>query len=117
LRACSDGRFDGFIAAHSITNIFYILRKKYTADERKEMLAGLCDVFKVVGIDQSKLLAALNNDTFDDIEDCLQEECAEAVNADYLVTRDPDGFVNSSVKIVSPEEFLKVLDNSNDAAL
>jgi predicted nucleic acid-binding protein len=113
LTACREGKFDGFIAAHSITNIFYILRKDYSADERKDMLRGLCDILGVIGIDYEKLIEALNDDSFDDIEDCLQSECAEAVNADYIVTRDPKGFVNSPIKVVSPEEFLKILEENS----
>jgi predicted nucleic acid-binding protein len=112
LSACKDGKYDGYIAAHSVTNIFYILRKKYSGDERKALLLKLCDLFDVVGIDYKKLISSLNDNIFDDIEDCLQSKCAEEINADYIVTRDPDGFVNSPVKAVSPEEFLKILEEN-----
>ena len=40
--ACVDGRMKGCIAAHSISNMFYILRRDYDAKERRELLAGLC---------------------------------------------------------------------------
>jgi len=34
LRLCFEQECNGYIAAHSITNIFYILRKQFPADER-----------------------------------------------------------------------------------
>jgi predicted nucleic acid-binding protein len=105
--ACREGKFDGYIAAHSVTNIFYILRKKYSSKERKDLLLELCNVFGVVGVDLVKLLRALNDDTFDDIEDYLQYDCAIEAGADYIVTRNPDDFTCSSITVISPEEFLK----------
>jgi len=33
------------MAAHSISNAFYILRKDYSVKERKEMLLGLCYMY------------------------------------------------------------------------
>ena len=41
-----------------------------------------------------------------DFEDTLQIVAAKAWDADVIVTRDKDGFANSSVKVLSPAEFL-----------
>ncbi|MDR2718892.1 MAG: PIN domain-containing protein [Treponema sp.] len=43
LRLCFQQKCSGYIAAHSVTNIFYILRKHYSASERKKMLIELCE--------------------------------------------------------------------------
>jgi hypothetical protein len=74
----------------------------------------LCTILDIVDIDRAKVLAALSNDAFDDIEDCLQAECAEAVYADYIVSRDPKGFIHSSIPVISPEEFLKLIEENDD---
>jgi predicted nucleic acid-binding protein len=105
--ACGEKRINGYIAAHSIPDIFYILRKDYSATDRKQMLLGLFKVMDVVGIDKSKLAAALMSEDFDDIEDCLQVECAKAVGADFIITRDINDFVNSPIPVLLPEDFLK----------
>lgn len=34
---CVDGKVKGCIAAHSISNMFFILRKDYNAKERREV--------------------------------------------------------------------------------
>ena len=44
LMYCKSGKLDGIVAAHSISNIFYILRKYYTNKERREMLLAFCDI-------------------------------------------------------------------------
>jgi len=99
---------DGCIAAHTITNLFFILRKDLSIAERKAALLKLCRVFTVVGIDISKILFALENDNFNDLEDCLQDECAEDFNADYLITRNADDFKNGKIKVIEPREFLSM---------
>ena len=87
IHGCVDGKAKGCIAAHSISNMFFILRKDYSAEERREVLSSLCSIFDVEGIDKAKLLSGLQNEEFSDFEDCLQMECAKAYKADYIVTR------------------------------
>lgn len=107
LKLCMEKQIYGCIAAHSVMNAFYILRKDLSAEERRNVLAWLCELLTVVGIDKSKILSALENDKFTDVEDCLQSECAKAVSADYIVTRNVGDFQNSAVPAVLPDEFLK----------
>lgn len=42
---CVSGKITGYIALHSISNIFYILRKHYPATDRKILLLGILDLF------------------------------------------------------------------------
>ena len=42
---CNRKRLTGYIAAHTISNLFYILRKDFTVSQRKEMLTALCGIF------------------------------------------------------------------------
>lgn len=82
VHACVEGAIKGCIAAHSISDMFFILRKDYNTKERREVLSSLCAIFDVEGIDKAKLLSALQNEDFSDFEDCLQMECAKAYNAE-----------------------------------
>ena len=90
--------------------MFYILRKELSAYERRDTLRKLCRIFTVVGIDSYKLETALENDTFDDLEDCLQDECAKDFKADYIVTRNIKHFDSSSVKAIEPKDFIELLN-------
>lgn len=109
---CSDDKICGCLTAHSITNAFFIMRKLYSAEERREVLLNACEFLSIVDIDESKIIFALENYTFRDFEDCLQAECAAACRADYIVTRNVDDFANSEVKAITPEELLKLTEGT-----
>lgn len=107
---CRQEKIDGVIAAHSVVNMAYILRKNFTADELREILLRLCKIFQVEAIDLSKLIAALGNRDFSDFEDCLQLQCALSLNADYIVTRNVKDFAAGKISAITPDEFLKILE-------
>lgn len=104
--ACTNGKIKGCIAAHSISNMFFILRKDYVAKERREILFNLCKIFNVEGIDKAKLLSGLENEEFIDFEDCLQMECAKSYGAEYIITRNVDDYKRSEVKAIMPREYI-----------
>ncbi|MCR5219517.1 MAG: PIN domain-containing protein [bacterium] len=115
--SCMKRNFDGYIAAHSILNLFYILRHDYTVAQRRAMLTDLCSLFQVVGVDKKKLLAALTDDSFPDFEDCVQVQCAVFCEADYIITRDIKDFALSSVPFMSPNDFCqRFLDGKSENA-
>lgn len=102
-------KIKGAVAAHSITNLWYILRKTHSDEERRNYILSLFEIFDVISIDKNRLVAALKNSNFKDFEDCLQDECAYAINADYIITRNAKDFESSMVKALTPEEFLENL--------
>lgn len=107
-RLCANKEFDACIAAHSIPNLFYILRKDYIPEERRNIIIKLCKIFYVVAIDREKIISGLENKEFSDFEDCLQMECAKEYGADYIITRNLSDYVNSTIKAVTPAEYLKL---------
>lgn len=54
LLACKQGEVVGCIAAHSISNMFFMLRKAFSVEERKNILKNVCELFEVEGIDKEK---------------------------------------------------------------
>lgn len=108
IRFCSDRKIEGYAVAHTVTTLFYILRKDFTPDERHEMLFDLFTVIKIVAVDFEKLLSAILNFDFKDFEDCVQDECAAAVGADFIVTRNVKDFESSKIPAVTPEDFIKI---------
>ncbi len=109
LTKCAEREITGCLAAHSIPNLFYILRKAYSQQERRRFIRNLCDIFRVSDLNAEKIMRAAENEEFTDFEDCLQEECAAAEMADYIVTRNPDDYKKSRIKVLEPDEFLKLL--------
>lgn len=112
INLCADKKIEGFMAAHSIPNIFYILRKDMSEESRREVLLSLCNILTVEGVDFTKLMYALQNKSFSDLEDCLQSICAKNVKADYIITRNIKDFVNSEVPAILPEDFLIALSEN-----
>ena len=99
----------GYISSHSLSDLFFILRKYKTVDERKALVLHLCKHFKIVSESKDFFISICNNSDWNDLEDGLQMKCAENEKLDYIITRDENnGFKNSPVKILSPEEFLKI---------
>ena len=113
---CSDNdRVQSYLAAHTITNIFYLLRKHFSIDKRREVILDLFEAFHIVSIDEEKLFNALQNREFKDFEDCLQVECAKSIKVDYIITRDAKDFANSEILFLTPEEFCsKFEENINN---
>jgi predicted nucleic acid-binding protein len=109
IQKIQENKINAFLAAHSITNIFYILRKIYSTSVRKQLLFALCCSIPIVEIGHKVIVNALVNNDFDDIEDCLQTECARVVNADFIVTRNIQDYTYSSIPAILPEDLLKKL--------
>lgn len=111
IKFCADKKVQGYLAAHSISNIFYILRKDLPIEDRRIVLLNLCEILEVEGVDSRKVKSALNRGDFKDLEDCIQNECAAAIKADYIVTRNKKDFENSTVLAILPQEFLDMIEN------
>ena len=111
LESCVSGNVAGYIALHSISNIFYILRKHYSAADRRALLLNILDLLQVAGTDHESVRNALQREDFSDFEDCLQDECAKQIHADYIVTRNTNDFSTSDTPAIIPDDLLKILNN------
>lgn len=107
INSCVKKENEGYISAHSLSDIFFILRKDKTVEERKALILNLCSFFTVIPEDKNFYTAVCQNNNWNDLEDGLQMKCADFENLDYIVTRDAGkGFNNSPVKVISAENFL-----------
>ncbi len=88
--ACLRGEIECCIAPHSLSNIFYILRKTHSVEERKFIIKNIIAICEVQSLDRQLLEKALDDDRFEDFEDAIQMACAEQWRADTFVTRDKD---------------------------
>ena len=109
INSCVTGKNSGYLSSHSLSDLFFILRKDKSVSERKSLILHLCKFFKVVSEVKDFFISVCNNPDWNDLEDGLQMKCAETENLDYIITRDKEtGFKNSPVKILSPTDFLKL---------
>lgn len=105
MQMCQKRQISGFIAAHSVMNVFFILRKEYSVKERRDMLMDFMKLVSVVGIDSNNIEKALKREDFSDVEDCLQDECALKCKADYIITRNVGDYKHSLVPAIEPDVF------------
>ena len=106
---CAKQVIDGYVALHSISNMYYILRKQYSDAERRTILKRYNEILKVAEVGNDVVDTAINNTAISDYEDALQYACAETVGADYIVTRNIKDSEKAEIRAISPEELLKLL--------
>jgi len=96
----------GSITASTITDIYYISKKEKGHTESINFIKGLIEVVEVIGIDKDVIIKALTLG-MQDFEDAIQICAAELNEIEVIITRNKKDFTNTSLKILTPKEFLK----------
>ena len=109
MNLCALKEIEGYMAFHSLSTLWYVMRKECPDTERRRQLKNVCKVLTVVGAEQDAILDAIDRDSFKDFEDCLQDKCAAGVHADYLITCNIKDYTESETKAVTPAEFLRLI--------
>jgi predicted nucleic acid-binding protein len=93
----------GFIAATTITNIYYIIRKAAGVKVAQDAISQILTDLYICTVDKNILetAVALN---FQDFEDAVQYACAMKSMVDVIVTRDVSGFLGSEILVILPGE-------------
>lgn len=112
IRRCAEKEMKGYLAFHTVPNLWYILRR-VPEDRRRKWLYDLCSFLRVAGAEHDEVLRAIGDSDFSDFEDCLQDKCAKGVKAQFIITRNTDDFACSDVKAILPEDFLLMLKTGN----
>ena len=99
------GTVEGWMAAHSLTTLFYLVRRRTDLRTARRATASVLTLFDIVPVDKARLTEALAGPGAD-FEDAVQIACAQSIGAHYIVTRDPRDFRKSHVPALSPLEFL-----------
>ncbi len=107
-------RLVGHIAAHGLTNLFYIARKIIGTEKAREAVRLCLQTFEVIAVGRPELELA-DSLAGNDIEDNLVLACAMRTGLDAIVTRDPKGFAGSAIPVLTPAELLGRLPKAPDA--
>jgi predicted nucleic acid-binding protein len=97
--ALERGKGRGFVPAHGVTTIFYLVSRAQGAGLARRATDGILRAFAVAPVDEKVLRRALSLG-WPDFEDAVCASAAEICGCDAIVTRDPKGFVDSPVRIV-----------------
>lgn len=112
MRLCAENAFKGYVAFHSLSIIWYVIRKQENDEKARAWLTDICDILTVTGATQEQVKEAIKNSDFRDFEDCLQDECAVCADADYIVTCNVKDFRQAKTSAVTPDVFVNMLDET-----
>jgi predicted nucleic acid-binding protein len=102
------GNLEGYIAATTITNIFYIIRKTEGREVALAAINRLLIGLQFCAVDCQTVKTALSLG-LKDFEDSIQLACATLNQLDGIVTRDHKDFIGRNLPIYSPTELLNQL--------
>ena len=107
-----DQILEGYITASSITDIYYIASKQKDKLQARTFLLNLVQIMEVIGVDKDIVIEALECD-IPDFEDAIQVFSAKSNSIDLIITRNVSDFGLSGLKVLTPQEFIQKLDNSD----
>jgi predicted nucleic acid-binding protein len=108
LSAAETGRIQGYLAAHSITTLFYLIQKGNSAGEARATITNLLQFLKIAPIDQTTIEQALNLD-YPDFEDAVEMMAAVQGRMQYLITRNTRDYKPALLPVIQPVDFLGTL--------
>jgi predicted nucleic acid-binding protein len=108
LASCETGRVKGYIAAHSITTLFYLIKKDRSAADARATITNLLQFINIAPVDQNTIEQALNLD-YRDFEDAVQMISAVQCKADCLITRSVKDYQPALLSVLQPVDFLGTL--------
>ena len=99
-----NGNVEACIAAISLDNIHYVMRKLKSVTTAMIAVKILLRIFKVIPVDADILGLAV--DFHDkDFEDDIQLQCALKAKCSQLFTRNPNHYDHSAIAVVPPSSF------------
>ncbi len=100
----------GLITAKSVADIHYLTHKNlHNEKATRILLKNLVSVFYVLDTTSNDCFNALSS-PIKDYEDAIMAETAMRENVDCIVTRNKKDYRNASVRVLSPEELLDIIN-------
>lgn len=100
---------EGFLPAHALTTIFYVLRKFSGIEKANEVLDWLLKNFEIAPVNKS-LLSRARELIIADFEDGVVASLAENMKCEYIITRNVIDFQASPIPAITPFDLINLLD-------
>jgi len=107
-QAVETGQVKGFLAAHSVTTLFYLTAKQLGPQKAALVVRQVATVFSIAAVDQAVVEQALSLG-WRDFEDAVQMAAAMSANLDYVVTRNRKDYTTQPIPILIPAECAALL--------
>lgn len=110
---CANRQCEGLLTAKAITDIYYLAHRQTHNDKTtREVITKLCTIFGLLDTTVLDIRKAILSET-SDFEDAVMIETAVRYKVDCIVTRNTKDYSKSSIHVYTPDEFLKLLVNTN----
>ncbi len=110
---CANRQCEGLLTAKAITDIYYLTHRQTHDDKTtREVITKLCTIFGLLDTTALDIRKAILSET-SDFEDAVMIETAVRYKVDCIVTRNTKDYSKSSIHVYTPDEFLKLLVNTN----
>lgn len=104
--AIDAGQVIGYVTATTLTDIFYIARRRTrSVEQARQTITEILSVMEICPVSRVVLESALGLSLVD-FEDAVQVACAVAQGLDAIATRDRQDFSSSPVTVLSVQELL-----------
>ena len=103
------GEAKGLLAAHSITNLYYVINQARNRQTATAAIDNLLAAFIIAAVDDAVIRKAFSWG-WSDFEDAVQMAAALQGDANYLITRKTRDFQDGFVPVVQPGAFLALLN-------
>ncbi|MBN3961175.1 PIN domain-containing protein [Nostoc sp. NMS8] len=103
------GRIVGYVTATTLTDIFYISRRHTRSIEQaRQAVSEMLTAMVICPVNRAVLEPAFGSGLAD-FENAIQIACAIAQSLDAILIRDTQGFLSSSLPVLSIHELLQQL--------
>jgi predicted nucleic acid-binding protein len=102
-----EGKVTISISALSFANIHYLISKKISGEQAKQILRTFKILVNVVPIDDKIIELALNSD-FTDFEDAIQYYCAIENGCKILLTRNLKDYKKAQISVMTATDFINL---------
>lgn len=109
LALVESGHVKGYIAAHSITTLFYLIQKDKSSAQARAHITSLLQFLEIAPVDQDTIEKALNLD-YKDFEDAVQMVSALQCKAGCLITRNVVDYEPALLPVMQPVDFLGTIE-------
>ncbi len=111
LSLVEQGQIEGYISATTFSDLYYIIRKDKGRNLTLEFLSDISTFCRVATVDRAAIDMALTAN-FRDFEDAIQYSTAVINNLEAIVTRNPQDFPVTTLRILTPQQLIQALDQA-----
>lgn len=102
-----------YITASVATDIYYLIRKYlHDSEAAKQVMRKFYSLVGILEVRADDCVDALES-AITDYEDAVLERVARRTDMEYIITRNLKDYLSGLTKVISPDEFVKMMEQMN----